>query len=119
MKFENKFNKIHNILGIIYISFFIGTLYGCVYVAKNQVYYPTVEYFNAVDSFVNMAKFIIVPWFIGMLPIGIFFLPPIIAFCGYTYGFQAVSLFILKDFNYIFILKNIFFTGSIILIGVF
>lgn len=97
MKAKNSHTR-QIILLIICLFFALGVLIGAFCSIKYNINPATVTTPQSIpQALFVFGKFVFVIWLIGFFPFGIFFVPPVAAFCGYSYGLSSTSFLLSKD----------------------
>ncbi|MDD3570763.1 MAG: stage II sporulation protein M [Lachnospiraceae bacterium] len=99
MKAKNSHTR-QIILLIICLFFALGVLIGTFCTVKYNINPTTITSPQSIpQALFVFGKFVFVVWLIGFFPFGVFFVPPVAAFCGYTYGISSASFLLSKDFT--------------------
>ena len=97
MKAKNSHTR-QIILLIICLFFALGVLFGTFCAIKYNITAPShAQPQTMPEALFTFGKFVFAVWLIGFFPFGIFFVPPIAAFCGYTYGISSAKLLIARN----------------------
>jgi len=86
------------ILLIICLFFALGVMLGTYCAIKYNINPATTAAPQTMPQAIFVfGKFVFAVWLIGFFPFGIFFVPPVAAFCGYTYGISSTSFLLSKN----------------------
>ncbi|HCT65102.1 MAG TPA: hypothetical protein DIC60_07585 [Lachnospiraceae bacterium] len=97
MKAKNSHTR-QIILLIICLFFALGVVFGTFCAIKYNVNTATATAPQTVPQAIFIfGKFVFAIWLIGFFPFGIFFVPPVAAFCGYSYGISSTAFLLSKD----------------------
>ncbi|MGE4214668.1 MAG: stage II sporulation protein M [Anaerotignaceae bacterium] len=86
------------ILFIICLFFALGVVFGTFCAIKYNINTPTATAPKTMpQALFVFGKFVFAVWLIGFFPFGIFFVPPVAAFCGYSYGMSSTAFLLSKN----------------------
>lgn len=117
MKAKNSHTR-QIILLVICLFFALGVVFGTFCAIKYNVNIPPATKPQTVpEALFIFGKFVFAVWLIGFFPFGIFFVPPVAAFCGYSYGISSVGLLLSKNSTMFlrFSLTHLLYTIALIL----
>ena len=97
MKAKNSHTR-QIILLIICLFFALGVLIGTFCAIKYNIKPVNVTTPKSIpQAILVFGKFVFAVWLIGFFPFGVFFVPPLAAFCGYSYGISSTSFLLSRD----------------------
>lgn len=97
MKAKNSHTR-QIILLIICLFFALGVLMGTLFSIKYNINPTNLTAPQSMpQALFVFGKFVFAIWLIGFFPFGIFFVPPLAAFCGYSYGISSTSFLLSKN----------------------